>query len=65
MPSNTPAPTPSTGSTDALAPTVLGSERRLDVYQFRRGIVAGSCLLAGAGVLWTQLGSELHQMLGR
>lgn len=65
MSSNTPALTPSTGSTDALAPTVPGSTRRIDVYQFRRGIVAGSCLLAGAGVLWTQLGSELHQLLGR
>ena len=65
MPANTPTPIPLTESTDALAPTVPSSTRRLDVYQFRRGIVAGSCLLAGAGVLWTQLGNEIYQMLGR
>lgn len=65
MPANTPTPIPLTESTDALAPTVPSSTRRLDVYQFRRGIVAGSCLLAGAGVLWTQLGNELYQMFGR
>ena len=65
MPANTPTPIPLTESTDALAPTVPSSTRRLDVYQLRRGIVAGSCLLAGAGVLWTQLGNELYQMFGR
>lgn len=67
-------PTPSTNPSDAGSQDVTAeipvtapqpARRPLDVYRLRRNVAGAACLVAGTGVLWTQLGGELQAMLGR